>query len=636
LIYKAVSSWFVETTKVKDRMLELNQQIEWTPSHTKDGSFGKWLENVRDWAISRNRFWGAPIPVWKSDDPNYPRIDVYGSLEELEKDFGKAPEDFHRPFIDELTRPNPDDPTGKSTMRRVPEVLDCWFESGSMPFAQVHYPFENREWFETHNPGDFIVEYVGQTRGWFYTLHVLATALFDRPAFKSAISHGIVLGNDGQKMSKSLRNYPDVYEVFDRDGSDAMRWFLMSSTILRGGNLVVTEQGIREGVRQVLLPLWNTWYFFSLYANASNYQAKYSVSSTDVLDRYLIAKTRDLIVLVEQDLNQFDSYSASSRLRDFSDILTNWYVRRSRDRFWEGNEQAFDTLYTVLEMVTRVAAPLLPMVTEEIWRGLTGGKSVHLTNWPDASKLSYDEELVVAMDQVRTVSSVALGLRKTNGLRVRLPLSKLTVVTQSANKLDNFSSIIAEELNVKQVELVELAAASTKEFGVEKQLNVNSRALGPRLGKQVQEIIQAAKAGNWELRGETVSVNGTDLLEGEYEINLVAKDESSDEKLIGILPGGGFVILNRVVTAELAAEGLARDVVRAIQQARKDADLNVSDRIATEISAEADVLDAIRAHEELVKSETLTLELTLSVGAGSDQSVPVGESQQVLIAVTKL
>jgi isoleucyl-tRNA synthetase len=617
-------------------MLELNQQIEWTPSHTKDGSFGKWLENVRDWAISRNRFWGAPIPVWKSDDPNYPRIDVYGSLEELEKDFGKAPEDFHRPFIDELTRPNPDDPTGKSTMRRVPEVLDCWFESGSMPFAQVHYPFENREWFETHNPGDFIVEYVGQTRGWFYTLHVLATALFDRPAFKSAISHGIVLGNDGAKMSKSLRNYPDVYEVFDRDGSDAMRWFLMSSPILRGGNLIVTEQGIREGVRQVLLPLWNTWYFFSLYANASNYQAKYSVDSTDVLDRYLIAKTRDLIVLVEQDLNQYDSYAASSRLRDFSDVLTNWYVRRSRDRFWEGNEQAFDTLYTVLEMVTRVVAPLLPMVAEEIWRGLTGGNSVHLERWPDASKLSYDEQLVVAMDQVRSVSSVALSLRKTNSLRVRLPLSKLTVVTQGADKLKNFESIIAEELNVKQVELVELAVESTKAFGVEKQLTVNSRALGPRLGKQVQEIIQAAKAGNWEMNAETISVNGVELLEGEYEISLVAKDESSAEKLIGILPGGGFVILNRVVTEELAAEGLARDVVRAVQQARKEADLNVSDRIKTVLSAESSVLDAIRAHEDLVKNETLTLELSLVESAKLESAVPVGESQQVSIAVTKL
>jgi isoleucyl-tRNA synthetase len=636
LIYKAVSSWFVETTKVKERMLELNQQIEWTPSHTRDGSFGKWLENVRDWAISRNRFWGAPIPVWKSDDPNYPRIDVYGSLEELSKDFGKAPEDFHRPFIDQLTRPNPDDPTGKSTMRRVPEVLDCWFESGSMPFAQVHYPFENRDWFETHNPGDFIVEYVGQTRGWFYTLHVLATALFDRPAFKSAISHGIVLGNDGQKMSKSLRNYPDVYEVFDRDGSDAMRWFLMSSPILRGGNLVVTEQGIREGVRQVLLPLWNTWYFFSLYANASNYQAKYSVASTDVLDRYLLAKTRDLITEVESDLNQFDSYAASARLRDFSDVLTNWYVRRSRDRFWEGNEEAFNTLYTVLEMVTRVVAPLLPMVAEEIWRGLTGGNSVHLQSWPDASKLSYDKDLVVAMDQVRTVSSVALGLRKTNGLRVRLPLSKLTVVTTAASKLVDFSGIIAEELNVKDVELVELAVESTKAFGVEKQLTVNSRALGPRLGKQVQEIIQAAKTGNWEATGDKVSVNGVGLEEGEYEISLVAKDESSEEKLIGILPGGGFVILNRIVTPELAAEGLARDVIRAIQQARKDAGFDVSDRIKTELSGDSFVMSAIATHEVLVKSETLTLELYLTELDSLAAPVPVGESQQVQIAVTKL
>ena len=643
LIYKAVSSWFVETTKLRDRMLELNQEIDWTPDHTKDGSFGKWLENIRDWAISRNRFWGAPIPVWKSDDPNYPRIDVYGSMEALERDFGVRPSDFHRPVIDELTRPNPDDPTGKSTMRRVPEVLDCWFESGSMPFAQAHYPFENREWFDTHNPGDFIVEYVGQTRGWFFTLHVLSTALFDRPAFKSAVSHGIILGNDGQKMSKSLRNYPDVNEVFDRDGADAMRWFLLASPILRGGNLVVTEQGIREGVRQFLLPLWNTWYFFSLYANASGYEAKTSFASTDVLDRYLLSKTHDLINEVEAHLNKFDSYSAAGSLRDFADVLTNWYVRRSRDRFWDGSPEAFDSLYTVLEIVSRVAAPLLPMVTEEIWKGLTGGRSVHLESWPDANLVPHDAELVEAMDQVRVVSSVALGLRKASSLRVRLPLAKLTVVTKGAAMLAPFSEIIADELNVKSIQLVEMSLDSTTEFGVVKRLTVNSRAAGPRIGKAVQEVIQAAKAGDWSEVDGVVVVGGIALIETEYTLDLVAntaakldsaEDEATDH--IGILPSGGFLILDGNVDAELAAEGLARDVVRAVQQARKDANFDVSDRIALTLTAAEDVLAAVETHAELVKSETLTLELKTIIGAELQNAVAVGEGQQVEVLVIKL
>ena len=338
LIYRAVSSWFVKVTAIKDRMVELNQQIRWVPEHIKDGSFGKWLENARDWSISRNRYWGSPIPVWVSDDPQYPRVDVYGSLDELERDFGVRPTDLHRPFVDELTRPNPDDPTGTSTMRRVPEVLDCWFESGSMPFAQVHYPFENADWFEHHYPGDFIVEYIGQTRGWFYTLHVLATALFDRPAFRTCVSHGILLGDDGRKMSKSLRNYPDVREVFERDGSDAMRWFLMSSPVLRGGNLVVTEQGIRDGVRQVLIPLWNVWYFFTLYANTARpragYEARRRTDSTDVLDRYVLAKTHDLVAQVTEQMDAFDVAGACQSVREFLDVLTNWYVRRSRERFW--------------------------------------------------------------------------------------------------------------------------------------------------------------------------------------------------------------------------------------------------------------------------------------------------------------
>ena len=603
LIYKAVSSWFVETTKLRDRMLELNQQINWVPEHTKNGSFGKWLENVRDWAISRNRFWGAPIPVWKSDDPNFPRIDVYGSLDELERDFGVRPSDFHRPEIDQLTRPNPDDPSGKSTMRRTPEVLDCWFESGSMPFAQMHYPFENQDWFDSHFPGDFIVEYVGQTKGWFYTLHVLSTALFDRPAFKNAVSHGIVLGNDGQKMSKSLRNYPDVNEVFDRDGSDAMRWFLMSSTILRGGNLSVTEQGIREGVRQAILPLWNTYYFFSLYANAANYQASPTFSSPQLLDRYILAKTGQLIDQIAADLDGFDSYSASARVRDFSEVLTNWYIRRSRDRFWQGDQDAFDTLYTVLEAVTRAVAPLLPLVSEEIWRGLTGGRSVHLESWPDASEFMLDDQLVSDMDEIREAASVGLSLRKANGLRVRLPLASLTIASANPERLASYADLIADELNVKAVEIVLANEESAESFGLSKRLNVNARTLGPRVGSDVQRIIRESKAGNWSVLDGKVFVDGTELQAAEYELILEAASDF-EHQAVGITRSG-FVLLNTEVSPILEREGIARDAVRQIQQARRDADLNVSDRITLALKADAQTLNALLEHADLIARETL-------------------------------
>ena len=630
LIYKAVSSWFVETTKIKDRMLELNQEINWVPEHTKNGSFGKWLENVRDWAISRNRFWGAPIPVWKSDDANYPRLDVYGSLDELERDFGVRPSDFHRPVIDELVRPNPDDPTGKSMMRRVPEVLDCWFESGSMPFAQVHYPFENQEWFETHNPGDFIVEYVGQTRGWFYTLHVLATALFDRPAFKNAISHGIVLGNDGQKMSKSLRNYPDVNEVFDRDGSDAMRWFLMSSPILRGGNIAVTEAGIREGVRQALLPIWNSYYFFALYANAANYEAKASTGSTQLLDRYILAKTSKLIEDVQADLDVFDSYLASAKVRDFAEVLTNWYIRRSRDRFWEGDQDAFNTLYTVMEALLRVTAPLLPLSTEEMWRGLTGGRSVHLESWPESSEFPRNEELVRDMDAIRDAASTALSLRKAAGLRVRLPLASLTLAVESPATVREYADLLADELNVKQVNVVHADDRTAAEFGLVKSISVNARTLGPRVGKDVQRIIQASKAGDWSEVAGKVVVGGVELFEGEFEISMVASTAESTSA-VG-LTASGFVLIDTVVTAELEAEGLARDAVRHIQQARKDAGLDVSDRIHLSLLADEASIAALKAHEGFIAAETLAIELKLAVGAGD---LGVGESGLIAIEIAK-
>jgi isoleucyl-tRNA synthetase len=628
LIYKAVSSWFVEVSRFRDRMVELNEEITWVPEHVKHGQFGKWLSNARDWSISRNRFWGSPIPVWQSDDPNYPRTDVYGSLDSLERDFGVRPDDLHRPSIDNLTRPNPDDPTGQSTMRRVPEVLDCWFESGSMPFAQVHYPFENRDWFDNHYPGDFIVEYMGQTRGWFYTLHVLATALFDRPSFRSCVSHGIVLGNDGRKMSKSLRNYPDVNEVFDSYGSDAMRWFLMASPILRGGNLVVTEQGIREGVRQALLPLWNSYYFFALYANAENYTARPRTDSAHVLDRYILAKTKAAVEEIGGQLDAYNIAAGCQTLRDYLELLTNWYIRRSRSRFWEGNADALDTLWTVLETVTRAAAPLLPMTTEAIWRGLTGAASVHLADWPDVSGWPSDDALAETMDLTKNVCSAALSLRKARQLRVRLPLAALAVAHPDAPLLGEFADIIKDEVNVKDLTLSS-DPASLGEF----QLTVNPRVLGPRLGKQVQEVIRAVKAGQWSQDGELVNAAGVELRPGEYELKLTAADPDSTMALPG---SGGLIALDVAVTPELIAEGTARDVIRVIQQARRDAGLDVSDRIALVVGADGAVADAVRAHTAFIAGETLATELTVVPAAEvTTAPQPVGDGGEVSIEVAR-
>jgi isoleucyl-tRNA synthetase len=628
LVYKAVTSWFVAVTKFKDRMLELNKQITWVPEYLRDGSFGKWLENARDWSISRNRFWGSPIPVWVSDDPNYPRVDVYGSLDELERDFGVRPTDLHRPYIDELTRPNPNDPTGRSTMRRVPEVLDCWFESGSMPFAQVHYPFENRDWFEHHYPGDFIVEYTGQIRGWFYTLHVLATALFDRPSFSACVTHGIVLGDDGQKMSKSKGNYPEVKDVFNRDGSDAMRWFLLGSPLLRGGDLVVTEAGIREAVRTAVLPLWNSWYFLALYANAAGRDGRWRTDSSHVLDRYVLAKTHDLVADATARMDAYDLSGVCTSIREFLDVLTNWYVRRSRERFWAGDADAVDTLHTVLEVLCRVAAPLLPLTTEAVWRGLTGGRSVHLADWPELADLPADGALVHAMDEVRGVCSAALSLRKANGLRVRLPLSRLTVAVPDADGLRPFVELIADEVNVRDVELTPDVAAHGH-F----ELTVNARAAGPRLGPDVQKAIKAVKAGDWSHGPDgTVLAAGVRLLPGEYDERLV----SADPGAAAALPGGdGLVVLDTEVTPELAAEGVARDVVRLVQQARRNAGLDVSDRIALTLDAPPPTLEAVRTHERFVAGEVLATAVEYAAVPEPVHTGDVGDGSTVRVAVTR-
>ena len=609
-------------------MVELNQNIDWMPAHVKDGIFGNWLANARDWNIGRNRFWGAPIPVWKSDDPKYPRIDCYGSLDEIERDFGVRPKDLHRPYVDDLTRPNPDDPTGKSTMRRVPDVLDCWFESGSMPFCQVHYPFENKEWFESHFPGDFIVEYVGQTRGWFYTLMVMATALFDKAPFRSAICHGVVLDENKQKLSKRLKNYPDPVAVFNDYGADALRWYMVSSPLLSGGDLAMPKDGkaIGESVRAVLLPLWNAYSFFTLYANIDGIRGKLITSAEAELDRYILGKTAELVRSVETAMDKLDLAGACNALPPFIEALNNWYIRRSRERFWKSEKDAdktaaYDTLYTVLVTLTRTMAPFLPFLTEHIHGNLVNGESVHLQDWPDAATFAVDADLVQRMDLARAVASAAASIRTAKNLRNRLPLRRLTVAHPRHAVLTPLRDVIAEEANVKEVVFADNPSA----FGSE-VLVVNPRIVGKRLGGAMKDILAAAKAGQWKrLDGGAVEVAGNRVEQGEYEVRFQTQgglDAASFDS------NAGVVVLDTKVTPELEREGLARDFIRLVQVARKDAGFNVSDRIAIEVKAGPAAAAAIDAHLDTVKRETLGVSLSKTAApSGTVSESKLGDEQ---------
>ncbi|MFO1029485.1 MAG: isoleucine--tRNA ligase [Planctomycetota bacterium] len=633
LIYKAIpGAWFVKVTAIKDRMIQHNQTIRWIPEHVRDGQFGKWLENARDWSISRNRFWGAPIPVWKSDDPRYPRVDVYGSIAELERDFGVKVTDLHRPFVDNLVRKNPDDPTGKSTMRRVPEVLDCWFESGSMPFAQVHYPFENKAWFESHFPADFIVEYVAQTRGWFYTLVVLATALFDKPPFQNVICHGVVLDEHGQKLSKSLRNYPDPLELFQKTGADALRWFLMSSPILRGGDLQIQKDGkqIHEVVRLVLNPIWNAYYFFSLYANTDGVKATLRSDQTAVLDRYALAKTRQMVEGVQRCMDGYDLAGACQMVVQYLDALNNWYIRRSRPRFWgddlarrvpataqpEGDKNdAYDTLFTCLVILCKAAAPLLPMLCEKVYQGLTGEASVHLSEWPDVSQLPdpgqhssqaaadacFAVGLVEQMDRIRDACSVGQSLRESKKLRVRLPLAKLTLAGGMASTMKQFEHLLMEELNVKRVDY-----QSDIGLFASFRLHVDAKALGPKLGARMKDVLAATRSGAWRLVGDRAEIGGALLEKGEYVLQLVPKEGITAAALS---TNDVVLVLDTDTTPELHAEGAARDFVREVQQVRKEKGLHVSDRIVLHFETDDATAAVLGDFADYVKAQVLAMEM---------------------------
>jgi isoleucyl-tRNA synthetase len=638
LIYRAIGSWFVKIDPIKKKMIDSNNTIRWVPDHLQQGRFGKWLEGARDWAISRNRYWGNPIPIWICPDCDK-RICV-GSREELEKLSGAKVTDLHKHFVDEIEIPC----SCGSQMKRVPEVLDCWFESGSMPYAQVHYPFENKEWFEANFPANFIAEGLDQTRGWFYTLTILAAALFDGPAFQNVIVNGMILAEDGKKMSKSLRNYTDPVDVINKFSADAMRLYLMNSPAVKAESLRFSDEGVREVLKGIIIPLWNAYSFFVTYANVDGCTISSAPDSVDnPMDQWMLSETEKLVANATEQLDAYDLQRTIDPIVAFIDSLNNWYIRRSRRRFWKSENdddknQAYQTLWHALITLTKVAAPFIPFVTEEIYQNLKTddmAESVHLAQWPVAADNRRDRELERKMELTRQSVSMGRALRIQHKLKTRQPLKALHLVTRDrAEKtiLYEMSEIISEELNVKEV-----IFRDNEEELVEYSAKANFKVLGRVLGKDMKtaaaRIEQLTPSEITSLmEGATLSIE----FKGQEHTNLdltadsIAVQRSEKEGLKVFNEGSLTVALDPEITEELLKEGIVRDIVRAVQNLRKEKDLDVTDRIKLCLNGPDIIQSALDDFEDYLMQETLCNswswempEEFIEVAAG-DEEVKIG------------
>ncbi|MFA7229784.1 MAG: isoleucine--tRNA ligase [Victivallaceae bacterium] len=618
LIYRAISTWFVKIDEIKEKMIKANNSINWMPSHLKDGRFGKWLENARDWAISRNRYWGTPLPIWRNDEGEMICI---GSVEELEKLTGRKIDDIHKHLMDKIEIPSP---TGKSPLRRVTEVLDCWFESGSMPYAQHHYPFENKAHFEANFPANFIAEGLDQTRGWFYTLVVLAAALFDKPPFANVVVNGLILAEDGQKMSKRKKNYPDPKIVIDTYGADALRLFMLGSQVVRAEDLKFSEVGIKDVLRGVMLPIWNAYSFFVTYANVDNWQpkpgSKGPENATNPLDRWILSSLAQMVEEIQLEMDNYNLQKAANRFEKFVEDLTNWYIRRSRRRFWksqnDGDKQdAYETLHYVLLTFAKTAAPFIPFTTEMIYRNLRTAEmpeSVHLCDYPAADLERRDVYLEEQMENTMTAVSLGRYLRTQTNLKVRQPLAKAVIVAHDEKvqtMLEETASIIAEELNVK-----EIAFSRNEEELVHRSAKANFKTLGPKLGKNMKEAAaQIAAFGSLEINnlllGSSISLTFNDGSTQEITADdlLIQREEKAGMTVA--TEGGITIALNTTITRELEEEGVAREFVSKIQNLRKDSGFEVSDRINLEYKLDSDLKSALTNFRDYICAETLAVTL---------------------------